>query len=105
MRVHADQNPIPPPSNVIVDIPNYVATRQLTFNWSSTLPSSCPFAHYAITAIDCGNCPTSATINHTICQNAVLGLTCSFVVRSVACGISGNPSDSISITLKGNSIH
>lgn len=98
----ADQNPLPPPNNVrVVDIHNYVATQQLAFSWSSSLPGSCPSAHYVVTSIGCGNCPTSTTSNHTTCQNAILGRTCNFVVHSVACGVVGDPSNSVSVILKG----
>ena len=101
----ADQNPLPPPDIVqVVDINNYVATQQLVFNWSSSLSGSCPSAHYRITSIGCGNCPISATSNHTICWNADLGHMCSFVVHSVACGVVGDPSNPVTVILKGNFI-
>ena len=102
--IFADQTSLPPPNNVrVVDIPNYAATQQLAFNWSSAIPgwNSCPSARYAITSINCGNCADSTTTNHVICQNAVLGHTCNFVVRSMACGVEGDPSNSVSVILKG----
>ena len=99
-----DQNSLPPPINIqVVNIPNYVATQQLAFNWSSAIPgwNSCPSAHYAITSINCGNCADSTVSNNVTCQNAVLGHTCNFVVHSMACGVEGDPSHSVSVVLKG----
>ena len=106
MHCNAEQNPYPPPNNVqVVDINQYVFTGQLTFNWSS-ITAFCPSAYYVITSINCGVCPTFTTYNQVTCENAALGHTCSFVVRTVVCGnIIGNPSNSVSAVLKGEFTH
>lgn len=99
---NVERNPYPPPNNVhVIDIHQYAFTGQLTFNWSS-VTAFCPSAYSVITNINCGDCPTSTRNNQVTCENVALGHTCSFVVSTVVCGnITGNPSNSISVVLKG----
>ena len=93
-------DPFPPPNKVhVMDI--NLKTGELTFNWSSVL-DNCPAIHYDITTISCGTCPRRTMSNQVTCHDVVAGHVCTSEVRTVACGtITGNPSNSITVTLKG----
>ena len=89
-----------PPSEYI-----YLADAQpgtLVFSW---IASDCSNLMYNITS-DCGTCPTVTHMTTATCSNLQLltkAVLCHFKISSVACGLIGNPSSPVVVTLKGNS--
>ena len=89
-----------PPDRLYMSNADFVS-RQLTFNWSCTVSTTCPAIHYCnhILASNCGSCPT--TTNHTsvTCTDVpTYGSMCTFAVQTVGCGnITSNRSVSIRV--------
>ena len=98
-------DPLPPPNDITLsEVRLASALPELRFNWTKNMIRNCR-ASYTITS-DCGDCPTSTPINTAVCINVpVNNHTCSFTVRTVACGsIDGTQSNSISVALQGTNI-
>jgi hypothetical protein len=108
LKITTAINLYPPPDNInLAD----VQSGKLTFNWTSVI-SDCSTARlqllYNITSTsDCGTCTVTAVTPTTVtatCSNLLLTtnvVTCLFKVSSHVCGLIGNPSSPIELTLKG----
>ena len=99
--MYTTSDPLPPPDDITLSEIRLASTPELRFNWTKNMLKSCHIS-YAITS-DCGDCPTSTATNTVVCLDVpVNNRTCSFTVRTVACGsIDGTHSNSISVALKG----
>lgn len=84
-----------------------VQPGKLVFNWTPVI-SSCSTLQYDVTSTsNCGSCTvvanTSVTTVTATCSDLPLttdAVTCHFRVRSCACGLVGNPSSPVALTLK-----
>jgi hypothetical protein len=74
------------------------------FNWTP-ITSNCSMAYVQYTiSSDCGTCPTVTNMTTATCsdlQPTTIAVLCHFRVSSRACGLIGNPSSPIVVTLKG----
>jgi hypothetical protein len=88
----------PPPNDVrVVD----VQPGRITFNWTS-VDTECDSLSYNIISYNCGMCPFNTSNTSVTCTNVVaLGQLCTFLVQTVVCGNTGNPSRPTTVMLKG----
>ena len=97
---------LPPPSSIRL---LNVSQTQLTFSWSSA-ESNCVSVQYGLQS-DCGTCTNGSVTARTskVCIIEPPDTTetqCSFAVRAIVCGnVSGDPTKSINVKLKGMMFH
>ena len=88
-----------PPNNVCLS-DTYEGT--LVFNWTSPI-QKCTSISYQISS-DCGSCPettSTTTVNCSVGAITHEASNCTFSVRSVVCGRTGEANRPIIVTLKG----
>ena len=91
--------PYSPSNNVSLD---GVSNGKLTFGWTFSVPD-CTAINYNISS-DCGSCLRTTDATNATCSDLPLSsnpLNCTFSVYPVVCGVAGEASNPITVTLKG----